>query len=112
MKVFDIDSLKRSFFKWTPRALVAGIAGYYSLGYAYQYGIMAKIDRVAIPILIKSVGTMGLGAAMPRFQWYSAWGVRMASALGAGLIYDIFDRCISAVYKKFKPKPPLDAKKA
>jgi hypothetical protein len=78
--------------RWTPRAIVAGLGGYYSLGIAYDRGIMAAIDRIAIPVLRKTMGHVGMGAVMPTFQWYSAWGVRFISALGAGLLYDLAER--------------------
>jgi hypothetical protein len=80
--------------KWTPRTIVAGFAGYYSLGVAYEMGVMAAIDRIAIRILRHFMGYAGIGAFMPTFQWYSAWSVRIVSALGAGLLYDLTERII------------------
>lgn len=68
------DQAGRFLMTWTPRVIVAAIAGYYSLGIAYEMGIMAAIDQVAISVLKDSVGYAGLGAVMPTFQWYSAWG--------------------------------------
>ena len=88
----------RFLLTWTPRVLVAAFAGYYSLGVAYDMGIMASIDSIAIPILRDSVGYAGLGAAMPSFQWYSAWAVRTVAAAGAGLVYDLVERLVVYVY--------------
>lgn len=87
--------------KWTPRTIVAGFAGYYSLGVAYEMGIMAAIDRIAIRILRHFMGYAGIGAFMPTFQWYSAWGVRVASALGAGILYDLTERIIRLAMTRF-----------
>ncbi len=98
------------FFKWGPRVLVAAIAGYYSLGIAYEWGIMASIDKIAIPILKNSVGYAGIGAVMPTFQWYSAWGVRTVSAFGAGLLYDVGERIVLYAYHSLQDKiygPPF-----
>ncbi len=95
--------------KWTPRVLVAAIAGYYSLGIAYDLGIMASIDRVAINILKDWVGYAGLGATMPTFQWYSAWAVRTVAAAGAGLIYDLSERLVLFIYHQVRDRyyPPV-----
>jgi hypothetical protein len=87
-------------FTLTPRLIVAAIAGYYSLGVAYEMGMMASIDRVAIIVLKDLVGYAGIGAAMPTFQWYSAWAVRVVAAAGAGLLYDIFERSTICVYHR------------
>lgn len=84
--------------KWTPRAIVAGLAGYYCLGAAYDMGVMAAIDRIAIRILRPSLGYMGMAAFMPTFQWYSAWGVRVLSAISAGLLYDLLERIFKIAY--------------
>lgn len=90
--------------KWTPRIIVAAFAGYYCLGFAYDWGIMAAIDRIAIDILKTSVGYAGLGAAMPTFQWYSAWAVRTIAAASAGLLYDLTERSILFVYHQFQDR--------
>lgn len=90
------------FLTWTPRIIVAGFAGYYSLGIAYDVGIMAAIDRLAISILRDSIGYAGIGAAMPTFQWYSAWAVRTVAAGGAGLIYDLLERLTVFVYSQLQ----------
>lgn len=89
--------------KWTPRAIVAGVAGYYSLGIAYEKGIMAAIDRAAIYILRRTVGYAGIGALMPTFQWYSAWAVRVVAALSAGIVYDLAERAACAAYAALRP---------
>jgi hypothetical protein len=73
----------------TPQLLVAAVAGYASLGFAYHTGVMAAIDKVAINILIKQVGYIGLGAAMPAFQWYAAWGVRIVACIVAAALYEL-----------------------
>lgn len=75
--------------KWAPKAIIAGGVGYYSLGVAYDTGFMAKIDYYAIKVFRNSLGYTGLGAIMPTFQWYSAWTVRIGSAIVAAGIYDL-----------------------
>lgn len=85
--------------KYTPRAVVALYCGYYCLGVAYSSGLMAAIDKVAIKILVKQVGYVGLGAVMPTFQWYSAWAVRLAAALIGTLIYDLIEKIAKASYR-------------
>lgn len=87
--------------KWTPRAIVAGLAGYYCLGVAYSMGIMAAIDRIAMRILLPSLGYMGVAAFMPTFQWYSAWTVRVVIAIVAGFLYDLIERILRAVFAYF-----------
>jgi hypothetical protein len=74
--------------KWGPRTIVVCFVGYYSLGLAYYWGVMALIDKVAISLLLPSVGYAGLGAIMPIVQWYAAWGVRIIAGIGAGFIYE------------------------
>lgn len=96
---FDIAF--RAILKWTPRTIIGGFAGYYSLGMAYDYGIMSAIDRLAIRILRHSVGYAGIGALMPTIQWYAAWGVRMTAALVATIIYDLIERIIRYVFSAF-----------
>lgn len=88
--------------RWTPRALIAGVAGYYSLGVAYDKGVMAAIDRVAIRAFRHFWGYAGIGAFMPTFQWYSAWGVRIISALAAGILYDLAERIVLAACRAIK----------
>lgn len=87
--------------KWTPRTIVACLSGYYSLGVAYEMGIMAAIDRIAIRILRHSLGYMGMAAMMPTFQWYSAWAVRISAAIAAGFIYDLIERVFKIAFASF-----------
>jgi len=82
--------------RWTPRAIMAGLGGYYSLGIAYDHGVMAALDRVAIALFRRTMGHVGMGAFMPTFQWYSAWGVRFIAAIGAGILYDLAERTVFA----------------
>jgi hypothetical protein len=96
------DQAVQFLLTWTPRLLVVAFAGYYGLGFAYEMGIMAEIDKIAIPIIKSWVGYAGLGAAMPTFQWYSAWGVRMAIAACAGIVYDLSERITLFFINTFK----------
>ncbi len=98
---FSFGDLSRLIIHWTPRTCVAGAAGFYSLGIAYEKGLMAAIDRIAIQVLRHHVGYMGLGAIMPTFQWYSAWGVRLTAALLAGLAYDVTERIALYIIRNF-----------
>ncbi len=102
---FSFGGLCRQALHWTPRTCVAGAAGFYSLGLAYEKGVMAAIDRIAIQLLRHHVGYIGLGAIMPTFQWYSAWGVRLTAALMAGITYDIAERTILLSIHYFNPNP-------
>jgi hypothetical protein len=79
---------------WTPRVAVAMVFGYYSLGVAYAWGVMATIDSIAIPIIVNWVGYAGLGAVMPTFQWYAAWSVQAIAASLGGLLYDLVERLL------------------
>ena len=92
---YSFPQAKQFIFRWTPRAFVACIGGYYSLGVAYEYGIMASIDKIAIPIIKNHVGYIGLGAAMPTFQWYSAWAVRVSAAVTSSFLYDLTLRILN-----------------
>lgn len=110
------DWSKDILLTWTPRVIVAVIAGYYSLGIAYDTGLMAEIDKIAIQILKHWVGYAGIGALMPTFQWYSALAVRMVAATVAGLLYDLIERLvrylINAIWGapvETEPKEPLPA---
>lgn len=87
--------------RWPPRVIVMSAAGFYSLGYAYEIGLMARIDREAIKILIPRVGYIGLGASMPVVQKYSAWTIRALSALLAGIVYDVSERFFCFAWKKY-----------
>jgi len=95
--------------KWTPRAIVVTIGGYYGLGIAYELGLMALIDQVAIQAIKHVVGYAGIGALMPTVQWYSAWGARIAIGLGAGVIYDLAEKGIKACWARFTENKPLFA---
>ena len=99
------DWSKDILLKWTPRVIVCVVTGYYSLGIAYDTGLMAEIDRIAIPILKNWVGYAGLGAIMPTFQWYAAWAVRVIAAAIAGLIYDLLERLIICLINSFRGEP-------
>lgn len=65
---------------------------------AYELGIMAEIDKIAIRILRPSLGYMGIAAIMPTFQWYSAYGVRIAAGITATLLYSLVERIMIAIY--------------
>jgi hypothetical protein len=100
----DIQSSYSSGFltltlRWTPRAIAGCLAGYYSLGIAYEKGWMAALDRIAIQILSHHTGYLGIGAIMPTFQWYSALSVRLLSGLLGALVYDLAERASCAVYR-------------
>lgn len=79
----------------TPRIAVAGLAGFYILGYAYANGWMAAIDQLAMKVMRHyNMGYVAIGALMPTVQWYAAWGVRVSAALAAGLAYDLLERVV------------------
>lgn len=84
--------------KWTPRAIAVAIGGYYGLGIAYEMGLMALVDQVAIQVIKHFVGYAGVGALMPTAQWYSAWAARIAIGLVAGLLYDLTEKGIKACW--------------
>lgn len=101
--------------KWSARAVVACLAGYYSLGYAYHSGLMAKIDQYAIQFFLHFFGYAGLGAFMPTFQWYSAWTVRITSGILAAAVWDISIKIayyistkISNVMNRISPAPQIN----
>lgn len=95
------ESAKNFAVKWTPRLLVTAFVAYHILGVAYAVGLMAAIDRIAIPIIKAMVGYAGLGATMPVFQWYSALAVQVTGGVFAGIIYDqiekVFRHCVTAL---------------
>lgn len=94
---------------WTPQLIVGGFVGYYSLGFAYEKGVMAGIDQIAIKILKPKVGYVGLGAVMPTVQWYAAWGVRVTSA---AIAVGVCSAAIKIGIKAYKCiRTDLDAKK-
>lgn len=103
------QKIKQFILKWTPRAIAAGIGGYYALGIAYHFGLMAAIDKIAIAIIREFAGYAGVGALMPTFQWYAAWGVRILAASGAGFLYDRIERVALCCYNKFFPHPALSS---
>jgi len=76
-----------------------GLVGYAALGYAYELGLMAEIDKIAIPIIKSYVGYMGLGAAMPVFQWYAAWAVRISAALTAEALFELAILVVRSAYR-------------
>ena len=86
--------------KWTPRAIAVFVGGYYGLGIAYEWGLMAKIDRIAIRIIKHFFGYAGIGALMPTAQWYCAWGVRIGIGLCTGIGYDLIEKCAKACYRR------------
>ena len=99
-----LEKTKQFTIKWAPRAIVAGLAGFYSLGFAYDIGLMASIDKVAIKILKHWFGYTGVGAFMPTIQWYAAWAVRFSFGLIGGLLYDLCERIIKFIYFKLTSK--------
>lgn len=105
--IYPSNNTQDFILKWTPRLVVAGFAGYYSLGLAYEYGIMAAVDRLAISLFKHFVGTAGIGAAMPSFQWYASWGVRITAIAGAEILYDLGEKAINYLYDKIRPAPKL-----
>lgn len=100
----SFEGVSQTVVKWGARIIVVSLAGYYSLGVAYQTGLMAKIDQYAIKIFLHFFGYAGLGAFMPTFQWYSAWGVRFAAAFTAVVIWDLTVNIASYAATKFKNK--------
>jgi hypothetical protein len=95
--------------KWTPRAAAVAIGGYYGLGIAYDLGLLALIDQIAIQVLKTSFGYVGIGAIMPSFQWYAGWAVRIGIGLGVGLLYDLAEKCILASWAHFSENQPIFA---
>ena len=83
--------------KWTPRAIAVAVGGYYGLGIAYDWGLMALVDRVAIEVIKHFAGYAGIGAFMPTVQWHAAWVVRVFIGVSAGVIYDLIETCVKAL---------------
>ncbi|MES2273762.1 MAG: hypothetical protein V4487_06185 [Chlamydiota bacterium] len=104
---FSAENVKQFVCTWGPRTIAAAFAGYYCLGFAYQIGLMAAIDKIAIPILVHSVGYAGLGALMPHFQWYAALGVRILSATIAAFLYDLVKEICKYAIRKFSGTAPV-----
>lgn len=103
---FFNEKVTNFFIKWTPRAVAILVGGYYGLGIAYDLGLMAQIDQIAIQIIKHLFGYAGIGSMMPSVQWYSAWAVRIASGLVTGLVYDAAERCAQYCYSYFAPPNP------
>lgn len=87
-----------------PRVVAAAVGGYYGLGIAYATGLMARIDQIAIPIIVGQVGYLGLGGVMPQFQWYSAWAIRFGFGALAACLYDVIERIVLASCRLFAHK--------
>lgn len=66
---------------------------------------MAAIDKIAIGILKKSVGYVGIGALMPTVQWYSSIGVRITMAAAGSLAYDLCLRAANYTAWRLKDRP-------
>lgn len=109
--------MKSFLLTWTPRAIAVGVGGYYGLGLAYSSGLMAAIDKLAIPIIQHQLGYIGLGAIMPTFQWYAAWSARITFGALFALLYNIIERIILAIAERLgwgmgeraSPPPSLHA---
>lgn len=91
--------------KWTPRAIVVLVGGYYGLGIAYEFGLMASVDKVSIYALKYFFGYAGIGAFMPTAQWYSAIAVRCTIGFSAGIVYDLTERCVKYCWNKCHREP-------
>ena len=98
----DTEKVMTFVVKWTPRAIAIAVGGYYGLGIAYEMGLMALIDQVAIRVIKHFVGYAGIGALMPTVQWYSAWAARIAIGLVTGLLYDLTERTVKACWTMIK----------
>jgi len=103
-EAFISKRAKGLILKWGPRTVSALIGGYYGLGIAYDLGIMAAIDKIAILILKRFVGYVGIGVFMPTIQWYSACAVRTLSALSTSLLYNTAENTTIYVVKRFKTR--------
>lgn len=88
--------------EWAPRTIAAAAGGFYSLGVAYEYGWMAEIDKVAIRVFKARLGSVGMGAIMPTFQWYAAWGIRLTAGFATGILYDIILRICKFIYASIR----------
>lgn len=106
---FSAENVKQFVYTWGPRTIAAAIGGYYCLGIAYKIGLMAAIDKIAIPILVHSVGYAGLGAIMPLFQWYTAVGIRIVSAVLAAALYDLIKAVCKCAIERLSTLKPLKA---
>ena len=95
-------------FHWTPRCCVAYYTGLHGLGYAYKNGIMCRIQFKAIEILYPRIGYAGLGAAMPRIDWYAACAVQSLCFIIGGILYDIVERVILFLFDLLFLQRPVD----
>jgi len=101
------ENIKTFLIKWTPRAIAVTLGGYYGLGVAYEMGLMALIDQLAIPIIKHFLGYAGVGALMPTVQWYSAWGARIAIGIATGVLYDLLEKSVVYCYLRVRSSEVL-----
>jgi hypothetical protein len=94
---------------WAPRAIAVAVGGYYGLGIAYDLGLMALIDQVAIEAIKHVLGYAGIGALMPTVQWYSAWAARILFGILAGVLYDLTEKVVKACWERFSENRPIAA---
>ena len=59
--------------KWTPKAIAVAVGRYYSLGIAYDFGLMALIDKISIEVIKHFARYVGLSAFMPTIQWHELY---------------------------------------
>ena len=108
----DFFQSARSFAtKWGPRLVVVTLGAYYGLGIAYELGIMAKIDQIAIRYIKSFFGggltaSLWVGLLMPGVQSYSAIGVRIAVGFSAGFCYDRLECVAQFAYRKLQRNSP------
>jgi hypothetical protein len=95
--------------KWAPRAIAVAIGGYYGLGIAYEMGLMALVDQVAIQVIKHFMGYAGIGALMPTVQWYSAWGARIVFGVVSGVLYDLIEKGVKTCWDRFSESRPICA---
>ncbi|EKE07902.1 MAG: hypothetical protein ACD_17C00467G0002 [uncultured bacterium] len=88
--------------QWTPRAIAVSLGAYYGLGMAYDFGLMAIVDQVAIRVIKHFSGYIGVGALMPTVQWYAAWTARILFAVGAGIVYECAERFVCCLASKMQ----------
>jgi len=98
----ESSSVMPFLMKWTPRAAFALVGGVYGLGIAYETGLMALIDRVAIYVIKRFFGYVGVGALMPTIQWHAAWLARSTIGGCAAFTYDLTERGSVYVYQKYR----------
>ncbi len=95
--------------KWGPRTIAVAVGGYYGLGVAYELGVMALIDQVAIQVIKNVLGYAGIGALMPTVQWYSAWAARIAFGAALGVAYDLTEKGVKACWDQSYGNRPVCA---